>query len=229
MSSLSAFIRQHTEQILHEWETFARALAPTGTSMDVAALRDHAHAMLDVIAADLDTPQTARRQAEKSKGLEDVPEGVKRSAAAEHGSGRAASGFTVVQMVAEFRALRASVVRLWTAQRQTLGAAEVEELIRFNEAIDQAVAESLARYSRDIDATRERFLAILGHDLRNPLGGARGRRGPRHARRARRGHRTRLWRRPSVAHDRRVALDARSCSRARDRTARPGRGGGRLA
>ena len=170
MSSLSAFIRQHTEQILHEWETFARALAPTGTSMDVAALRDHAHAMLDVIAADLDTPQTARRQAEKSKGLEDVPEGVKRSAAAEHGSGRAASGFTVVQMVAEFRALRASVVRLWTAQRQTLGAAEVEELIRFNEAIDQAVAESLARYSRDIDATRERFLAILGHDLRNPLG-----------------------------------------------------------
>lgn len=170
MSSLSAFIRQHGEQILHEWETFARALAPAGTSMDVAALRDHAHAMLDVIAADLDTPQTARRQAEKSRGLEDGAEGAKRSAAAEHGSGRAASGFTVVQMVAEFRALRASVVRLWTAQRQTLGGAEVEELIRFNEAIDQAVAESLARYSRDIDATRERFLAILGHDLRNPLG-----------------------------------------------------------
>ena len=170
MSSLSAFIRQHNEQILHEWEAFARALPPAGASMDVAALRDHAHAMLDVIAADLDTPQTARRQAEKAKGLEDVAEHAKRSAAAEHGSGRAASGFTVVQMVAEFRALRASVVRLWTAQRQTLGAAEVEELIRFNEAIDQAVAESLARYSRDIDATRERFLAILGHDLRNPLG-----------------------------------------------------------
>lgn len=170
MSSLSAFIRQHNEQILHEWEAFARALPPAGASMDVAALRDHAHAMLDVIAADLDTPQTARRQAEKAKGLEDVAEGAKRSAAAEHGSGRAARGFTVVQMVAEFRALRASVVRLWTAQRQTLGAAEVEELIRFNEAIDQAVAESLARYSRDIDATRERFLAILGHDLRNPLG-----------------------------------------------------------
>lgn len=170
MSSLSAFIRQHNEQILHEWEAFARALPPAGASMDVAALRDHARAMLDVIAADLDTPQTARRQAEKSKGLDDVAEGAKRSAAAEHGSGRAASGFTVVQMVAEFRALRASVVRLWTAQRRTLGAAEVEELIRFNEAIDQAVAESLARYSRDIDATRERFLAILGHDLRNPLG-----------------------------------------------------------
>jgi len=170
MSSLSAFIRQHNERILLEWETFARALSPVGTTMDVAALRDHAEAMLDVIAADLDTPQTARRQADKAKGLEDVPRGTTRSAAAEHGSRRAASGFTVVQMVAEFRALRASVVRLWTAQLQLLGPAEVEDLIRFNEAIDQAVAESLARYSREIDGTRERFLAILGHDLRNPLG-----------------------------------------------------------
>lgn len=138
--------------------------------MDVVALRDHAQAMLDVIAADLDTPQTARRQAEKATGLANLAGEATRSAAAEHGSGRAANGFTVVQMIAEFRALRASVVRLWTTQRQTLGAAEVEELIRFNEAIDQAVAESLVRYSRDIDATRERFLAILGHDLRNPLG-----------------------------------------------------------
>jgi signal transduction histidine kinase len=46
----------------------------------------------------------------------------------------------------------------------------VDDLIRFNEAIDQAVAESLARYSSEIDETRERFLAMLGHDLRNPLG-----------------------------------------------------------
>lgn len=170
MSSLSAFIRRESEPILLEWETFARELSPVGSSMDVRALRDHAHAMLDAIAIDLDTPQSARRQAEKARGLEDAAHDATRSAAAEHGSGRAASGFTVVQMVAEFRALRASVVRLWTAQQRTLGPVEIEELIRFNEAIDQAVAESLARYSSDIDATRERFLAILGHDLRNPLG-----------------------------------------------------------
>lgn len=170
MSSLSAFIRRESEPILLEWETFARELSPVGSSMDVRALRDHAHAMLDTIAADLDTPQSARRQAAKARGLEDAAHDATQSPAGEHGSGRAASGFTVVQMVAEFRALRASVVRLWTAQQKTLGPVEVEELIRFNEAIDQAVAESLARYSSDIDATRERFLAILGHDLRNPLG-----------------------------------------------------------
>jgi signal transduction histidine kinase len=41
---------------------------------------------------------------------------------------------------------------------------------RFNEAIDQAIAESVTQYSDDIGLTKDRFLAILGHDLRNPLG-----------------------------------------------------------
>jgi signal transduction histidine kinase len=73
-------------------------------------------------------------------------------------------------MVAEFRALRASVLRLWGKEPGPKGEAELEEMIRFNEAIDQAIAESLARYTQDIDHTKERFLAILGHDLRTPLG-----------------------------------------------------------
>lgn len=119
MPRLSLFIRQHSRQILSEWETFARTL-PFGTALSVDELRDHAQAMLDVIASDLETPQTADEQAEKSKGLgsdrRDSP-----TAAAEHGSERAASGFTVIQMVAEFRALRASVVRLRTSHEQHFG------------------------------------------------------------------------------------------------------------
>lgn len=168
MSKLSAFIRGHSEQILLEWEAFARAM-PLGESLPIATLRDHAQSMLEVIASDLETPQTARQQSDKARGLAAVDE-QEPTAAAEHGSGRAASGFTVVQMVAEFRALRESVIRLWTTHQQQFGAAEFDGLIRFNEAIDQAVAESLVRYSTEISETRERFLAILGHDLRNPLG-----------------------------------------------------------
>jgi signal transduction histidine kinase len=41
--------------------------------------------------------------------------------------------------------------------------------MRFNEAIDQALAESVSRFSKDLDRSREMFVAILGHDLRNPL------------------------------------------------------------
>jgi signal transduction histidine kinase len=138
--------------------------------MDVAALRDHAKAMLDVIARDLDRPQTPRQQDAKASGAADADQRTSQTAATEHGSGRAQSGFTVNQMVAEFRALRASVIRLWGKQEGPKGEAELDEMVRFNEAIDQAIAESLARYTHDIDQTKERFLAILGHDLRTPLG-----------------------------------------------------------
>jgi signal transduction histidine kinase len=169
MAALSRFIREHTEEILREWETFARSL-PIGASMDVAALRDHAKAMLEVIARDLENPQTSRQQDAKAKGASDANDRTPPTAATEHGSGRAQSGFTVNQMVAEFRALRASVLRLWGKQPGPTGEAELEEMVRFNEAIDQAIAESLARYTQDIDHTKERFLAILGHDLRTPLG-----------------------------------------------------------
>jgi signal transduction histidine kinase len=169
MAALSRFIREHTEEILTEWEMFARSL-PIGASMNVVALRDHANAMLDVIAHDLEVPQTARQQEAKAKGAADADERTVRTAATAHGSGRAQSGFTVNQMVAEFRALRASVLRLWGRQPGPKGEAELEEMVRFNEAIDQAIAESLARYTTELDHTKERFLAILGHDLRTPLG-----------------------------------------------------------
>ena len=169
MAALSRFIREHTEEILTEWETFARSL-PMGASMDVPALRDHAKAMLDVIARDLEETQTSHQQDAKARGASDADQRTARTAATEHGSGRAQSGFTVNQMVAEFRALRASVLRLWGKQPGPKGDAELEEMVRFNEAIDQSIAESLARYTQDIDHTKERFLAILGHDLRTPLG-----------------------------------------------------------
>jgi signal transduction histidine kinase len=42
--------------------------------------------------------------------------------------------------------------------------------MRFNEVIDQALAESVARYSKMGKQSQNMFLAILGHDLRNPLG-----------------------------------------------------------
>lgn len=168
-AKLSTFIRDNSEAILSEWEAFARTLTQAST-MDVSALRDHAKAMLEEVATDIATPQTAREQSDKSKGLRVARPTPNPGAAAEHGTARAVSGFTVVEIVAEFRALRASVVRLWAAQAPAIGRAELDELTRFNEAIDEAVAESLERYARASDETRERFLAILGHDLRNPLG-----------------------------------------------------------
>jgi hypothetical protein len=105
------------EPVLAEWEAFARTCAPAGGTMDVRAHRDHADAMLTVIAADLATPQCPRARAEKARGQALAADPAASTAAGEHGGGRARSGFTVEQMVAEYRALRASVIRLWTTAR----------------------------------------------------------------------------------------------------------------
>jgi signal transduction histidine kinase len=169
MSRIAAYIRGNTEAILADWEEFAGSL-PGCETLDMVTLRDHAREMLGVIAADLEAPQTPEAQAEKSKGESDAEDGDASTAAHAHGAGRAESGFTLAQMVSEFRALRASVTRLWARDSVTFAAADVEDLTRFNEAIDQAIAESITRFNAEVDQTKDRFLAILGHDLRTPIG-----------------------------------------------------------
>ncbi|MGI8618464.1 MAG: ATP-binding protein [Gemmatimonadaceae bacterium] len=165
---LSEFIRAKREEILVEWEEFARTCTPACSTLDVPGLRDHASEMLTVIATDLETPQGGHEQAEKSKG--NAPAEAGKTAAERHGADRAESGFTTEQMVSEYRALRASVIRLWTKSEGGITSEDLEDLTRFHEAIDQALAESIVRYTQDLDNSKEMFLAILGHDLRTPIG-----------------------------------------------------------
>src|SRR5262245_15568581 len=167
MPQLSAYISKHNQEILDAWESFANEL-PTTKRMGVAALRDNAQGILNVIVADLDAPQSEQQRDRTSRGLEDT-RGRPLTAASEHGRGRAEHGFSSESTVAEFRALRASVITLWLQQQQDIARPDLEELRRFNEAIDQAIAESLAQYTHDVNTARDRFLAVLGHDLRTPV------------------------------------------------------------
>ncbi|HEY0548928.1 MAG TPA: histidine kinase dimerization/phospho-acceptor domain-containing protein, partial [Verrucomicrobiae bacterium] len=167
---LADFILANRAAILAEWEAFAKSCSPASGSMGIAALSDHASEMLTVIAEDLKTPQGALAQSEKSKGHAPAGAGTERTAAEKHGTGRAESGFTMDQMVAEYRALRASVIRLWMKEQGEMHATDLEDLTRFNEAIDQSLAESVTRFTQDLDESKEMFLAILGHDLRTPIG-----------------------------------------------------------
>lgn len=166
---LAQFISENLEPILDEWVIFARSCGVAGREMDVVSLRDHAAEMLQVIVLDLQTPQTDAEQNAKGKGLAEAPVSKQETAAEIHGAGRAESGFTLGEMVSEYRALRASVLRLWGQANPALTPADFEDLMRFNEAIDQSLAESVTRYTQDIDGAREMFVAVLGHDLRTPL------------------------------------------------------------
>ena len=165
---LSEFILGNMEAILQAWEDFARTIEPPALTMDDVELRDHAKLMLTAIACDLDTPQTGFERSEKSQGR--APPAKDDTAAETHAAARLMSGYSVEQLVSEYRALRSSVLHLWTSQT-TLGMpTDMQDVTRFNEAIDQALAESVARYAQLVKQSENMFLAILGHDLRNPLG-----------------------------------------------------------
>ena len=165
---LADFILRDMEPILAQWEAFAATLLPAAANMESLALRDHAQQILHAVAEDLRTSQTREAQREKSMGRAPQLIDARETAAQTHALLRARAGFSINQLAAEYRALRASVLRLWMDDCEP-HAPELEDVIRFNEAIDQALAESVAFFSRQVDESRNLLLGMLGHDMRCPL------------------------------------------------------------
>lgn len=162
---LAEFIITNMTEILSEWDAFARTIE-TSTELSANALRDHAKPILEAIAVDMATAETPKEQLDKSRGLDPVDE---TSAASTHGTLRHVSGFSLIQLTAEYRALRATILRLWLPKVSSFNAGVASDMVRFNETIDQALAESVLTFSAQGERTRDTFLAILGHDLRSPL------------------------------------------------------------
>jgi len=177
---LSHFIHSHIEEILAEWEACARTRQPAADGLPPLALAGRARQILAAIALEIDVAENPARQHEKSGGMPPARTGAGRAAAA-HGSLRQTSEFTPVQLAAEYRALRATVLRLWLPQagqlrgqgreqvREPISAASINDMLRFNDIIDQALADSVATYASQSARMRDTLLAILGHDARSPL------------------------------------------------------------
>jgi signal transduction histidine kinase len=164
---LSKFISENIEVILQEWEDFAVTLHPLN-SASKTQLRDDAKDMLAAICLDLDSHQSAQESIDKSKG--NAPQVADDTAAESHAVDRMQAGFTVEELMAEYRALRASVLRLWRNRVKKADEFDLQDMLRFNEAIDQSITESITRFSAMVSDSQHVFLAILGHDVRNPLG-----------------------------------------------------------
>ncbi|MBD2110845.1 HAMP domain-containing histidine kinase [Nodosilinea sp. FACHB-141] len=168
---LADFILGNVEPILVEWEAFARSLTP-GMKMTKLALRDDAEAMLLAAARDMQIGQSPAQHASKSKGhggaVGEESDQLD-NASVLHGAARVGSGFDIMEVVSEYRALRASVLRLWHTSRPQLDIDDIDDITRFNESIDQSLAAAVGSYTSRVDQSRRMFLAILGHDLRSPL------------------------------------------------------------
>lgn len=172
---LSRFIHEYMQPLLTQWDIFARSNAPVGHTMSDLALRNHAEQILRAIAADIETPQSDAEQWRKSEGHSDN-RGRGQTDAAIHGVLRQERDFSLLQLTAEYRALRSTVLRQWLPLAHPLDDASAQEMVRFNEAIDQALAESVVAYDERSQAARrlseaamreseERYRAILATAL----------------------------------------------------------------
>ncbi|MGZ8293318.1 MAG: diguanylate cyclase domain-containing protein [Telluria sp.] len=153
---LAEFIRTGADRILDEWESYARNI-PSARGLDAEGLRDHAKDILLAMAAHIEREPVADEMLDRASGR--AARAVIDMQAAQHGAVRLAQGFSINDAVAEFRALRSAVLMLWTDRSGSPDPAD--DITRFNEAVDQAVAESLARYSHLRDYQSRLFDALL--------------------------------------------------------------------
>jgi hypothetical protein len=159
---LSEFIEANQEAILAALEGHVLLHAPAGSNLTRAEARDHADELLAQISA-------VMRQPRLGSGV---------VTAKKHGSARRAEGFDVQQVLGEYRMLRATIMRMWLGSRPALGTSGVEDLVSFNEAIDQAVDSSLSQFADEAKGARGALGSTSGHGAPAPAG-ARKRKQPK--------------------------------------------------
>ena len=164
---LADFIAGHRAAIVSAWEDFARGNWPVELP-DTMELRDNAETILMAFAADMkSTPADLAHDRGSGRDLKERM--LLAGETLRHVRERMASGFDLVLMVAEFRALRASVMRVWLASHPLAHTEQAIDLMHFHEAIDGLVSMVVEAHSARVEQGRRLFMGIIGHDLRQPL------------------------------------------------------------
>jgi signal transduction histidine kinase len=165
---IGQFIRTHPDEIEPKWEAFARSISSFAPDLSAWSLRDHLREILTAMADDIESPQSPEEQAEKSEGKGEQGGALDRISAL-HARVRLNSGFNLEQAISEYRALRSSILFLWVRSRPSNDDVVLSEVTRFNETIDQAIAEVIRRYADRSEHYSDVFLGILSHEVRNIL------------------------------------------------------------
>ena len=162
------FVRSYPDNIERAWEEFARTLTPFAADLSDLILRNDLRDILIAMADDMETAQSSVEQQAKSKG-HGLRGGTLDRISAVHARARLASGFRLEHAISEYRALRSSILFLWVRSAPQDHEIQLSEVTRFNEAIDQAIAEMVRRYASESEVLNDRFVGALTHEIRNPL------------------------------------------------------------
>jgi signal transduction histidine kinase len=169
MPTFAQYIAKNIDAVVDEFAAFARGSGGAAEKLSRQELEDHSRIILEAVAADMATAQSASDQHEKSVGnAANAEYSAVKETACMHAQHRFDQGFTLPQMVSEYRALRAAVIRRWTAE-PTCASDEIRELVRFGEAIDEGMTAALSWYSERLEQSRNLLIGIMAHDLRGPL------------------------------------------------------------
>jgi signal transduction histidine kinase len=160
---LADFIRERIPQLSEEWEKHAASLVPD-REFSRSVLRNGIVEMLELIAEEVERPRGMRQ---RQKDL------IAR-ASTRHAEDRSRMGIDTPQLLSEFCALRSTIIRLWRGSGVSDDRDDIDVLLRLDEAIDQIQMIAAERYHETTEHQRDVFLAVLGHDLRNPLAAIMG-------------------------------------------------------
>lgn len=163
---IAALLRDRREELIATWteRVLADPRVPEANRLPTPELRDHMPLLLDSLAHDLESPGGNEASGRAiGAGLY----------AREHAQHRAAKGYEIAEELRELSHFRAAILDMCAAQGVPmengavtfLHAAIDESMITGGDEMERA---ALARLAREA-AFRERFIGIVGHDLRSPL------------------------------------------------------------
>jgi len=169
---LADFILREMEPILTACDAFVAGHAPTAGQLSAFALRSHASEILRAIALDLNAGGEPIQPGQNAAGSATALSDALSTAAQLHALRRAQGGFSDAEMAADYCAMRSCVLRLWAVaprREPTDLTSAMQDALHFSAAIDHALIGSVATFSQEVERARNLFLAVIGHDLRNPL------------------------------------------------------------
>jgi signal transduction histidine kinase len=160
--TLAAMLAEHRDALLARWRdaVLADPAVPLANRLPQPALIDHLPGVIDAIARCLADNDALDRLA-CGVSLGDTRDAIG------HAVTRYAAGYTIAQALRELTHFRVVTLQLCEETRVALRARDTMVL---HAAIDEGMATVAVEMSAREVRWREEILAIVSHDLRNPLG-----------------------------------------------------------